>query len=424
MQHQLESLRQSDSFLRAKLRDIELDNDDLEKSDREKDSSLHDLETRYNKALERIALLEQDLVNKAHLEEHVQRLKDDLRDVNEELSITRMQLAALSPAPNSPAAPLASSSLATLDDAATPALDPAPIPAPTLLSTRIRTSTLSSPSPSPSPSPSRIARSTSFSALPLPPSPAPFPAPLVAGAPPLARSTRTAQLARAGSGTRAGLPASPSTPMLASPSATATARRPQARERGALPRTDTATMIRDMQQMTTRVRALTHRLDQRRDGAGAALGTATRASAIPRAPSAGSPVPLTGAGTGAGAGGRGLGRSATMRGLSNAAGAPPPPPLPPPARPQSRLGLGRAAPAGEAPRGSSSTRPPSRAAACSALGVGSQAQARRVSAGGLPSLRRRSLVLAASDPVPVPPLPLDLPGRHPGTVNAVGETGM
>lgn len=46
---------------------------------REKDSSLQDLETRYGKSIERIALLEEELVSKAQLEEETQRLKDELR---------------------------------------------------------------------------------------------------------------------------------------------------------------------------------------------------------------------------------------------------------------------------------------------------------------------------------------------------------
>lgn len=79
MQRELESLRSSEKKLREQLRDMELDNDDLEKSEREKDSSLQDLENRYNKSLERIALLEEELVMKAQMEEEVQRLKDELR---------------------------------------------------------------------------------------------------------------------------------------------------------------------------------------------------------------------------------------------------------------------------------------------------------------------------------------------------------
>lgn len=46
---------------------------------REKDSSLQDLENRYGKSIERIALLEEELVTKAQLEEEVQRLKDEFR---------------------------------------------------------------------------------------------------------------------------------------------------------------------------------------------------------------------------------------------------------------------------------------------------------------------------------------------------------
>jgi hypothetical protein len=37
------------------------------------------MENRYNKAVERTALLEQELVDKARLEEELQRVKDELR---------------------------------------------------------------------------------------------------------------------------------------------------------------------------------------------------------------------------------------------------------------------------------------------------------------------------------------------------------
>ncbi|MCO5606316.1 hypothetical protein L7F22_060503 [Adiantum nelumboides] len=42
-------------------------------------SSLQDMEQRYNKAIERTALLEEELVEKSKLEEENQRLKDELR---------------------------------------------------------------------------------------------------------------------------------------------------------------------------------------------------------------------------------------------------------------------------------------------------------------------------------------------------------
>ena len=59
---------------------------------REKDSSLQDLENRYGKSIERIALLEEELVNKAQLEEEVQRLKDELRGGTSQPRLTRRPL--------------------------------------------------------------------------------------------------------------------------------------------------------------------------------------------------------------------------------------------------------------------------------------------------------------------------------------------
>lgn len=89
MQQELEALRASERHLRGKLRDIELDNDDLEKSERAISSTLSDVEMRYNKAIERTALLEQELVDKARLEEELQRTKDELRDNIEELAVLK-----------------------------------------------------------------------------------------------------------------------------------------------------------------------------------------------------------------------------------------------------------------------------------------------------------------------------------------------
>lgn len=43
------------------------------------ESTLQDLENRYSRSIERTALLEEELVAKARLEEEVQRLKDELR---------------------------------------------------------------------------------------------------------------------------------------------------------------------------------------------------------------------------------------------------------------------------------------------------------------------------------------------------------
>ncbi|RIB30816.1 NUDE protein, partial [Gigaspora rosea] len=52
-------------------------------------SSLQDLENKYNKAIERNAILENELEGKNQLIVQVQRLKDELRDVNIELAIMK-----------------------------------------------------------------------------------------------------------------------------------------------------------------------------------------------------------------------------------------------------------------------------------------------------------------------------------------------
>lgn len=52
-------------------------------------SSLTDMEGRYNSAMEKTALLESELEDKTRLEEENQRLKDELRDLREELAIVQ-----------------------------------------------------------------------------------------------------------------------------------------------------------------------------------------------------------------------------------------------------------------------------------------------------------------------------------------------
>ncbi|CAG8655574.1 11951_t:CDS:2, partial [Dentiscutata heterogama] len=72
-----------------KTRELELDNDDLERTERAAKSSLQDLENKYNKAIERNAILENEIEGKNQLIVQVQRLKDELRDVNIELAIMK-----------------------------------------------------------------------------------------------------------------------------------------------------------------------------------------------------------------------------------------------------------------------------------------------------------------------------------------------
>ena len=61
------------------MRELEMGNDDLERNERVISSSLADAEQRFTTTLEEKLLLEQELLNKAALEEESQRLKDELR---------------------------------------------------------------------------------------------------------------------------------------------------------------------------------------------------------------------------------------------------------------------------------------------------------------------------------------------------------
>ncbi|KII93534.1 hypothetical protein PLICRDRAFT_100265 [Plicaturopsis crispa FD-325 SS-3] len=94
LQRELDTLRQEHQKVKVQLRDLEMGNDDLERNERAVSSSLADIEAKYTRALEEKILLEHELFDKATLEEECQRLKDELRDANVEVSILKDQLAA------------------------------------------------------------------------------------------------------------------------------------------------------------------------------------------------------------------------------------------------------------------------------------------------------------------------------------------
>ena len=79
LQSELEALRHEHQKLKVQFRDLELGNDDLERSERAMTTSLADAEARYTRTLEEKVLLEQELHAKASLEEECQRLRDELR---------------------------------------------------------------------------------------------------------------------------------------------------------------------------------------------------------------------------------------------------------------------------------------------------------------------------------------------------------
>ncbi|KAI9460918.1 hypothetical protein BJY52DRAFT_1261222 [Lactarius psammicola] len=116
LQRELDSLRQENQRTKVQLRELEMGNDDLERNERAVASSLSDVEAKYARALEEKILLEHELLDKAHLEEECQRLKDELRDSNTEVSVLRDQLAAAQARPSRHAPSTSVSSLTPPED--------------------------------------------------------------------------------------------------------------------------------------------------------------------------------------------------------------------------------------------------------------------------------------------------------------------
>ena len=88
LQRELDSLRQENQTMKVQLRELEMGNDDLERNERAVASSLSDIEAKYSRALEEKILLEHELLDKAHLEEECQRMKDELRGTRSYLWFT------------------------------------------------------------------------------------------------------------------------------------------------------------------------------------------------------------------------------------------------------------------------------------------------------------------------------------------------
>ncbi|KAG6911874.1 hypothetical protein DXG01_000121 [Tephrocybe rancida] len=104
LQRELDKLRQDYQQAKIQLRDLEMGNDDLERNERAVSSSLADMEAKYSRALEEKILLEHELLEKASLEEDTQRLRDELRDANVEISILKDQVTNLTALQSSKAA--------------------------------------------------------------------------------------------------------------------------------------------------------------------------------------------------------------------------------------------------------------------------------------------------------------------------------
>lgn len=96
LQKEITSLREGKRGLEMKLRDVEVVNDDYERQARNTESSLEDVESKYNVAIERGVLLEEEVKNGEQEREALrienQRLRDELGDLKVESEVTLEKL--------------------------------------------------------------------------------------------------------------------------------------------------------------------------------------------------------------------------------------------------------------------------------------------------------------------------------------------
>ena len=92
LQRQLNETQISNAKLTRCIRELEQSNDDLERAKRALHASLDDFEKKLNHQIEKNVLLENELGEKEQLEEIIQRLKDETRDLKQELLVQQQPL--------------------------------------------------------------------------------------------------------------------------------------------------------------------------------------------------------------------------------------------------------------------------------------------------------------------------------------------
>ncbi|KAK9762717.1 NADH:ubiquinone oxidoreductase [Basidiobolus ranarum] len=97
MQKEIDTLRQAYELYKKRNRELEQNNDDLETYGRRAQTSIEDLEEHLNKAVEWKIKLEHETEVKNRLMEEVQRLKDELKELQTELEIVRSRGGSLPP---------------------------------------------------------------------------------------------------------------------------------------------------------------------------------------------------------------------------------------------------------------------------------------------------------------------------------------
>ena len=99
LQKEITTMRETNRTLQLKLRDVEVVNDDYERQARNTESSLEDMESKYNVAIERGVLLEEEMKQgeqeREGLRIETQRLRDELGDlkVENEITLEKLRLA-------------------------------------------------------------------------------------------------------------------------------------------------------------------------------------------------------------------------------------------------------------------------------------------------------------------------------------------
>ncbi|CAG5928969.1 unnamed protein product, partial [Menidia menidia] len=91
LEEDLTGTRAVRDHLQKYIRELEQSNDDLERTKRATIMSLEDFEQRMNHVIERNAFLESELDEKENLLESVQRLKDEARDLRQELAVRQKE---------------------------------------------------------------------------------------------------------------------------------------------------------------------------------------------------------------------------------------------------------------------------------------------------------------------------------------------
>ncbi|KAJ2522135.1 NADH:ubiquinone oxidoreductase [Coemansia sp. RSA 1939] len=89
IERELQFVRSQQEYYRSRTRELEQNNDDLERSERMTKSSLQTVECRLSQAMEENTFLHKEVETKNILVDEVQRLKDELKDLNLELNVVR-----------------------------------------------------------------------------------------------------------------------------------------------------------------------------------------------------------------------------------------------------------------------------------------------------------------------------------------------